>query len=129
MKNREDIFVANPTWDGKFKEAQKQSFGELDNFYIGYGFSDQCFLARTSDFKKQIYNDTHDFSKCYPRGNPFEAMVNSYMQNHKLKRLTHKIDSYTHINFKRNKLFSSIALIRNYYAQSRLNKHLKKIKL
>ena len=29
---------------------------ENDEFYKGFGFSDQCYLIKTKDFKKCIYN-------------------------------------------------------------------------
>lgn len=124
LQERPDILVSNPSWNGMFNQAESESFDEIENFFLGYGFSDQCFLVRTNDFKKQIYNETHASSERYPRGNPFEAMVNSYMRNHELKRITHKNDSYLHKNFNLKLFFQKIPFIRNYYVQQRLKKHL-----
>jgi len=123
LKKRKDIFVANPTWNGKFEEARQESIAELDRFFLGYGFSDQCFLVRTNDFKRKIYNETHPSSQRYPRGNPFEAMINSYMRNHELKRITHKHDCYVHKNFKNWIILKLFPALRKYYVQQRLKKH------
>ncbi|OJJ20093.1 hypothetical protein BKI52_16605 [marine bacterium AO1-C] len=123
LQENNDILVANPTWNGKSAEVKSESFEELDDFFIGYGFSDQCFLVRTNDFKKQIYNETHSTSKRYPRGNPFEAMVNSYMRNHQLKRITHKKDSYLHKNFKLKLFLQKIPFFRDSYMQQRFKKY------
>ena len=101
FSTQKNVLVANPTWDFKYKEAKKESIGELDDFYLGYGFSDQCYLIRADDFKKDIYNETHEASNRYPEygGDLFEKRVDSYMRNHELLRITSKNSSYIHSNF------------------------------
>ena len=101
FKLRNDIIVANPTWNFKYDEAKNESFDEIGDFYLGYGFSDQCFLIKTETFKHKIYNETHIDSQRYPSygGELFEKRVDSFMRNHKLRRLTSKKVSYIHENF------------------------------
>lgn len=122
LKKRNDILVANPTWNCKYEEAENESIEEVGGFYVGYGFSDQCFLIRTSDFKKQIYNETHVDSNRYPRygGELFEKRVDSYMRNHNKLRITSKLVSYIHANFPKRSIFNEFYLFTNYIAQKRL---------
>lgn len=124
LQKHKDILVVNPIWNGKIEEVKNESFAEMDNFFIGYGFSDQCFLVRSNDFKNRIYNEVHSSSKRYPWGNSFETRVNSYMRNHELKRATHKKDNYLHKNFKlRSSFLQKINFIRRNYILQRLKKH------
>ena len=57
---------------------------ETDDFYIGCGFSDQCYLVRTEDFRQRIYNESHPASARYPRygGELFEKRIDSWLRNH-----------------------------------------------
>ena len=86
MENNENIVVANPAWcTPKFYEKVKinwefvrsESFDEIGNFYLGYGFSDQCYLINTDVFKQKIYNFKHPASDRYPvyGGELFEKNV------------------------------------------------------
>ena len=101
FKERDDIIVANPVWNFAYKEAKKESLTEMDDFYVGYGFSDQCYLIKTNVFKEQIYNEKHIDSDRYPKygGELFEKRVDSFMRNHKKLRITSKEISYIHKNF------------------------------
>lgn len=101
FQEREDIIVANPTWNFAYHEAKKESVSEIGNFYLGYGFSDQCYLVRTDVFKKKIYNESNLESERYPKygGELFEKRVDSYMRNHEKYRITSKVISYVHENF------------------------------
>lgn len=122
MENRKDILVANPTWNNRFVEAKNESFDEVEDFYLSYGFSDQCYLIKTNSFKKQIYNEKNIKSERYPKygGELFEKRVDSYMRNHNLKRITSKTNSYISINFSKNWMLKNIRILRNYYIQQRL---------
>jgi hypothetical protein len=122
FEKRNDIMVANPTWNFSYEEVKNESLNETEDFYIGYGFSDQCFLIRTSDFKKQIYNETHVDSNRYPRygGELFEKRVDSFMRNHNKLRLTCKLVSYVHKNFPKKSFLNEFHLFTNYIAQKRL---------
>lgn len=74
---------------------------ETEDFYIGHGFSDQCYLVRTRDFRQRIYNESHLASARYPRygGELFEKRVDSWMQNHGHLRATFKHAHYLHQNW------------------------------
>ena len=112
MENQNDIIVANPTWDFKYNEAKSESFAEDEKWYYGYGFSDQCYLVKTDNFRKNIYNEMHALSERYPKygGELFEKRVDSYMRNHQLKRITSKHCSYIHQNFPKNKIMKYVKL-------------------
>jgi hypothetical protein len=101
FQERNDIIVANPTWNFAYEEAKNESLSETEDFYLGYGFSDQCYLIRTDVFKEKIYNEKHVDSERYPKygGELFEKRVDSYMRNHKKLRITSKEVCYIHKNF------------------------------
>lgn len=101
FQEREDVIVANPVWNFAYEEAKNESISEMADFYLGYGFSDQCYLIRMDVFKKNIYNEKHPDSERYPKygGELFEKRVDSFMRNHKKLRLTSKKISYIHKNF------------------------------
>ena len=125
MENRNDILVANPSWNNKFDEAKHESLDEIEDFYIGYGFSDQCYLIKTNSFEKQIYNEKNIASERYPTygGDLFEKKVDSYMRNHNLKRITSKTSSYISKNFSKNWMLQNLPFFRNYYVQKRMKNH------
>ncbi len=93
--------VANPVWNYKYNEAKSESYSEIEDFFVGFGFSDQCFLVRTKDFRAPIYNEDHPASARYPAygGETFEKRVDSWMRNHNYLRLTYKHGSYMHEDF------------------------------
>lgn len=103
METHPEIVVANPTWNEKWKEAKEESFSTIDNFYLGFGFSDQCYLINTEAFKRPVYNFHHEASDRYPAygGELFEKRVDSYMRTHDLHRITSKSVSYTSKNITR----------------------------
>lgn len=107
LSENNDYFTANPTWNYDFNGAKSESFTEIEDHYIGYGFSDQCYMIRTADFRKPIYSETHPASERYPKygGELFEKRVDSYMRNHELLRATSKTASYTHKNHPKKKSF------------------------
>lgn len=110
MEANPSYAVANPTWNRRYKEAARESIGEIEDFYVGYGFSDQCYLVRSAQFRQPIYNEQNPASARYPAygGELFEKRVDSYMRNHGLKRLTHKKASYMHRNFPKNPLLKRL---------------------
>ena len=101
MEQDNNIKVANPTWNNNYIEAKNESFLEDENFYVGFGFSDQCYFIRTKDFRDRIYNEVHSASRRYPAygGELFEKRVDSWMRNHHYYRITYKHGSYIHKNF------------------------------
>ncbi len=115
MEKDSRIACATPTWNRKYHEAKAESNSELDNWYVGQGFSDQCYLVRTALFRGRIYNETHPYSERYPvyGGELFEKRVDSYMRNHGLLRLMNKRFCYRHRNFPKAGLMRAIALLQN----------------
>ena len=112
FNENEDVIVANPVWNFAYNEANNESIGIIEDFYDGYGFSDQCYLIRMDVFKNQIYNEKNIDSDRYPTygGELFEKRVDSFMRNHKKLRITSKEISYIHKNFPKiyNKLFGNL---------------------
>jgi hypothetical protein len=123
FSSRTDIVVANPTWDFLFHEAQQESISELDDFYVGQGFSDQCYLIRMDVFKNEIYSENNLQSDRYPKygGCLFEKRVDSFMRNHDLFRITSKDVSYIHRNFPTNRIWSILNIYIKYIIKKRLS--------
>jgi hypothetical protein len=106
FQRNDRVKVANPIWNHKFDEARRESFDENEEFFRGFGFSDQCYLVRAADFRAPIYQETHPDSARYPGygGELFEKRVDSWMRNHGFHRITCKHCSYVHRNFPKNPL-------------------------
>jgi hypothetical protein len=104
--------VANPVWNYKYEEAKSESSSEIEDFFVGFGFSDQCFLVRTTDFRAPIYNEEHPASARYPAygGETFEKRVDSWMRNHNYQRLTYKHGSYMHEDFSENAFLKKLQI-------------------
>ena len=109
MNLNEKIKVVNPIWNLNHTEAQSQenyykqinlsTEGDNKDWYYTLAFSDQCFLIKTLNFKKQIYNEKNELSELfYPgyAGDSFEKRVSSYLKNNKYYLLTNKHVSYFH---------------------------------
>lgn len=101
MDRREDYVVANPLWHSMIENAIQESIDQNEDWIIGQGFSDQCYLIKTKVFKSKIYSENNVASERYPAygGELFEKRIDSYMRNHKLLRLTHKHAVYVSKNF------------------------------
>ncbi|QJX47561.1 hypothetical protein HMJ29_11665 [Hymenobacter taeanensis] len=104
LAHDESVITVNPAWNYKYDEAKYESFSEDEDWFYSYGFSDQCYLIRLSDFKKHIYKEYHADSEKYPAygGELFEKRIYSYMKNKNLIRATSKHVSYIHENFPKN---------------------------
>ncbi|RXG12328.1 hypothetical protein [Leeuwenhoekiella aestuarii] len=124
LQGNKHIIAANPVWNFNFKEAESESFNEINNFYVSQGFSDQCYLIKVADFKGKFYNKTNSYSKRYPDygGESFEKRVDSYMREENLFRITSKTDSYIHKNFSQKRFFNLInsSYYRNIVVKKRL---------
>lgn len=97
MENDSRIMVANPRWNAQGLEKEAREI--FPDWYIGYGFSDQLFLIRRSDFLKPIYKESCLISLRYPLshiGKVFEQRVDSYMRTHRKLRATFKYATYIH---------------------------------
>ncbi len=103
FNRRSEFAVANPTWGRQFDMAKAESHEEDADWYIGYGFSDQCYLIRTDYFRKPVYNETTHAPQYLPMsGELFEKRANAYMHNHGLLRMTNKHVCHIHHNFSKN---------------------------
>jgi hypothetical protein len=114
LENHLEYIVANPAWNFKYNEAESESIGKtINGFYIGLGFSDQCYLVRTNDFKQKIYNYRHTFSERYPKygGELFEKRIDSYMRIKNLHRITSIHESYIHRNFPKTNTKKLVLLV------------------
>lgn len=125
FEEKDNIIVANPTWNYAYNQAKKEAISEIDDFFVGYGFSDQCYLIKSEVFKKQVYNETNIASNRYPEygGELFEKRVDSFMRNHNKLRITSKKVSYFHINFPKNSNFLK-KLYLKFSINNRFNKGL-----
>lgn len=104
MQTHCEVLVANPVWNEKFDEAEREAVSQrAGDFWISYGFSDQCYLIRPSDFRAPIYGYTHPDVQGFPAygGELFEKRVDNYMRTYKKVRLTHRQASYRHQNYPR----------------------------
>jgi len=92
------IFVANPIWDWKHSEAKKETVQETKDWYIGTGFSDQCYLIKSENKDRIDLTTKHYTGLKYPKyaGESFEKKMNAYMRNNGLYRITYKNGAYHH---------------------------------
>jgi len=92
------IKVANPVWNGRFGEAHMEALEETEAFFLGHGFSDQCYLVRTEDWQGAIYGETHPEPGRYPDygGELFEKRADAWLRRHGYLRATHRRTAYAH---------------------------------
>lgn len=114
MQQNADVLVANPTWDHKYSEARDECIEEDENWFYSYGFSDQCYLIKVSDFRNDIYKCNHAYSERYPKygGELFEKRIDAYMRTNAKKRITSKACSYEHNNFPKNRFDSLVRFLK-----------------
>jgi hypothetical protein len=103
LEEHPDLFVANPTWNRRYDEAEHEASASNDEWFFSYGFSDQCYLLDPKRLRGPIYNEKHAASERYPAygGELFEKRVDAYMRNHSLRRITSRRVSYVHRNWPR----------------------------
>lgn len=100
MVKSENYKVANLLWNGKKKEAQKESYKRSWNFFFSKkGFSDQMFLVKVNDFKQPIYGEICPRSAHFPKGETWERRAFSTLINRGWERLTYARGSYIHESF------------------------------
>ena len=111
------VKVVNCIPDGSTCEAAAQAYEEDEDFWLGYGFSDQCYLIRTGDYRQPIFQESHPASDRYPLygGELFEKKVDSWMHNHDFLRATYKKGNYLHKNFPGNRLVRTVARLAGRY--------------
>jgi hypothetical protein len=106
LNEHPDWLTVNLLWNGRLHEAKREAdffSGALDEWAVGYGFSDQMYLVRTSEFRAPIYHLSHPAGKRYPRygGNLFERRVDAFMRTNQRLRGTWLPGSYAHENYPR----------------------------
>ena len=97
LQEREDILVANPAWE--LPGADRETIASAGDFDLGYGFSDQVFLARRSELAAPIYDERCLASLRYPTAHiapTFEQRLDAYMRNHRRLRATYRPTVYQH---------------------------------
>jgi len=105
MGTSSNIVVANPLWYGRVDEAKQVSPWATSDFWFSFGFSDQCYLIKTHDFKKPIYNEKNvitDYiwnNSASHGGELFEKRVDAWMRNFGRYRITYKHGSYSSKNW------------------------------
>jgi hypothetical protein len=91
------VLVANPNW--RQQTLQRETLWTVDDFAIGYGFSDQMFLVRGGELARPIYRSWCVASLRYPMAyisSTFEMRVDAYMRTHRRLRATYKLAVYEH---------------------------------
>lgn len=111
------VKVATCLWNHMAHEADQESLEQDSDFWLGYGFSDQCYLSRTSDLRQRIYHETHPASERFPAygGELFEKRVDAWLRNNGYLRCVYKHGSYLHKNYPRNKLLRTVGRLLRLY--------------
>jgi hypothetical protein len=93
-----EVKVANLSWICPHSPPVSEAEKITEDFYIGYGFSDQCYFVRTAEFRQPIYNEQNPASARYPvyGGELFEKRVDAWMRNHGHLRATYRHGAYRH---------------------------------
>lgn len=97
MQHHPEIATANPNW--KKQTLAKETLREDGDFALGYGFSDQLFLARRAELAQPIYDYACAASLRYPLahlGSTFEKRIDAYMRRTRRMRATFKPLRYIH---------------------------------
>jgi len=99
MQRDRRILVANPNWDRPGSDARAEALDEVEGFALGYGFSDQVFLAHRMDLLSASYRRSCPASLRYPLAHIasiFEQRVDAYMRSERRLRATHLAATYLH---------------------------------
>jgi hypothetical protein len=101
FKKEPKVFVVNPCWNGRVWEAAYESIADRASYYLGHGFSDQCYMMKIQEVLRADLNLRHPCSERYPKygGELFEKRIDSYMRCNGLLRATLKHISYVHPAF------------------------------
>jgi hypothetical protein len=98
LNSNPKVSVVNPIWNGDYLGVLAESSSRSENYAIGYGFSDQCYLVRADEFKAADLNLKHFASERYPAygGELFEKRVDAWMRNNARLRATDLSAAYVH---------------------------------
>ena len=102
LRRRPDVAVVNVSWTSELSAVALEAQSRDGDFLLGYGFSDQMYLVRTSEFSRRMYSESHPASERYPEygGELFEKRVDSWMRNHGRLRATWTGGHYVHENIR-----------------------------
>lgn len=98
MERDRRVIAANPAW-GMDDDLMRHTCEESDPFALGYGFSDQVFLARRSELSQPIYGDRTLARLRFPLahvGDVFEARIDSHIRASGRLRATYRPTTYLH---------------------------------
>lgn len=99
MESDPRILVANPCWASDPDGARRESVRRDGHYWLGHGFSDQCFLADACRLAAPIYRYKHEAGGRYPMsdlGDIFEKRLDAYMRHHNLLRISDSRVFYNH---------------------------------
>ena len=115
---RSEVAVVNASWTPDISTVEGESFGRDGDFLLGFGFSDQMYLVRTSEFSQPIYGESHVASERYPEygGELFEKRVDSWMRNNGRLRATWTGGYYVHKNIRRLGFAARLGRLRTPFA-------------
>jgi hypothetical protein len=91
------IATANPCW--KQADTRREERYRVGSFILSYGFTDQVFLLRRSEFARPIYRFWVPISMRFPVshvGPYFEQWVDAYMRVHSRLRATYLPATFVH---------------------------------
>lgn len=97
MRENKFVATANPTW--KKANTGREERGCKGDFVLSYGFTDQVFLLRRSEFARPIYRYWVPISMRYPVshvGPYFEQWVDAYLRVKKRLRATYLPATFVH---------------------------------
>lgn len=117
MESDSRVKVVNCLWNHNKKEVEGLALEQDDDFWLLNGFSDQCYLIKTNDFKQAIYSESHPASERFPAyvSEQFEKKVDSWMHNHNYLMATFKHGSYLHKSFSRNRIVRDMKRLLGFY--------------
>ena len=97
LEQHPEVGIVNPNWQSP--TLAKETVYEEGEFALGYGFSDQLFLARRDELSQPIYQHFCPASLRYPLshlGSTFERRIDAYMRSQGRLRATYKPVRYIH---------------------------------
>jgi hypothetical protein len=126
MESDSRILVSNPSWSAVMPE--REIVETKGDFALGYGFSDQVFLARRNELTSSQYGLRCLASLRYPTAHIapiFEERLDAYMRAHRRLRATHLISRYTHpdpvgVRYPPRTIMERVRLVRNRFVVAAL---------
>ena len=111
------VRVATCLWNHKAREAEADCLAQDGDFWLDYGFSDQCYLVRTAEFRARIYGEVHPDSERFPQygGELFEKRVDAWLRTNDYLRCVYKHGSYLHRNYSRNRMLRTAKRLLGLY--------------